>query len=821
MDNKRETSSVVDELNRLDGQIDAAPDLNALKPIFYRLEEITKNNSADFDVQKRVSGIKQHLMSRGRQLKPEGGLTTGSNPMLASQATGPVGIAMSTTGALPVPSVPPDSYPAEIDNTLPLPNPTRTASDESIGTRTESLREVYVPPVRTPSPPPPPPPPPAAGPPANWKKPALIGGIIGLVVVAAIAGLMAYAKRKPAPPPAPAVSTVAVSVATIPTGADIRVNDQSTCKSNCRIDLKPGQYNLMAVLPGYEQALQSVTVEAGHPANLSLTLIPQAPTLKILTDLGNGGQVVLDGKPMGPLQDGQAVLDHLAAGTHDVKISSDKGGEAKFSFLASPGSAPTLQGSIATKNLAAVLASGLGSQIHIGTSITPMKVSLDGKPVGDAGANGIDLNDIAAGDHELTLNDGKDDRKLTVTASPAPVLTAWINASTSGVLVVNAGEDNATVLVDGKAYPHKTKRGQLWIYNLAPKDYKIKVVKQGFQDSQEQTASVKKGEEARLAFKLQAIPQIAVLHITGATAGADVLIDNQSVGKIDASGSLSYPNVAPGDHTIEIRREQYMPKNLSKTFRPGETLELSGEAVVLERATGTLRLTMTPKEAQVLIRRSDESHGNPIVAGSHSLPAGNYVLVGKAPGYTDSTISVQVKPGDLAVADVKLVKENGAVKPAAAKADWEHPAEWQADNGWLVHSGGNFVPFNVQPSTGVFVFSVRLLKGGVFTKHIQWRVNSVDEKNYVLFQLEKKTLQSRIVSNGKSVERPKVQIEGQEPFTLQIEISADRIVHKMREGDQWVVIDTLPQANANQGRFGFFIPGKDEVAISGFSFSPR
>ena len=156
MDNKRETSSVVDELNRLDGQIDAAPDLNALKPIFYRLEEITKDNSADLDVQKRVSGIKQHLMSRGRELKPEGGVTTGSNPLLASHTTGSLGIAMSATGAPPVPSMPTSSYPAQIDHTLPLPNPGRTAPEESVGNRTESMREVYVPPVRTPPPPSPP-----------------------------------------------------------------------------------------------------------------------------------------------------------------------------------------------------------------------------------------------------------------------------------------------------------------------------------------------------------------------------------------------------------------------------------------------------------------------------------------------------------------------------------------------------------------------------------------------------------------------------------------------------------------------------------------
>src|SRR5260221_470963 len=134
-----------------------------------------------------------------------------------------------------------------------------------------------------------------------------------------------------------------------------------------------------------------------------------------------------------------------------------------------------------------------------------MKVSLDGKPVGDAGKDGIDLKDVTPGDHELTLNDGKEDRKLTITANPAPTLTAWVNANTSGgTLVVSAGEDDATVSIDGKPYPRKTKRGQLWIPNMPPKDYKVKVAKPGFQDVSEQVASVKKGAEARLTFKLQA-----------------------------------------------------------------------------------------------------------------------------------------------------------------------------------------------------------------------------------------------------------------------------------------------------------------------------
>jgi hypothetical protein len=588
------------------------------------------------------------------------------------------------------------------------------------------------------------------------------------------------------------------------------------------VDLEPGQYNLSAVLPGYEQALQSITVEKDHPLNLSLTLVPQAPSLKILTDLANGGQVMLDGKPAGAMQDGQIVLDRVAEGRHEVKITSDKGGEAKFAFQVTPGAAPAIEGIITARNLAAVVASSLGSQIHVGAN-APMKVSLDGKPVGDAGPEGIDLKDVAAGDHELTLNDGKEDRKLTVTATPSPVLTAWINASVSGgILVVNAGEDGATVMIDGKAYPRKTRRGQLWIPNLPPKDYTVKVVKAGFQDVAEQKATVKKGAETRLAFKLQAIPQIAVLKISGGIAGAEVFVDKQSVGKIETDGTLSYSNVAPGEHTIEIRREQYTPKTMTRTFGPGATVELSGDNVAMERASGSLKLTVTPSNAQVTIRRSDENRANPITAGSHPLPVGSYTLVAKASGYTDATMNVQVRGGDFVIADLKLVKEGAtAPKLPAVKADWERPGDWQPENGWLIHKGGNFVAFGAQPSTGLFTFSCQLLKGGIINKHIQWRVDYVDEKNYVNYTIDKKSLQSKIVTNGKGVDRPKIQLDTQEPFTMQIEIAPDTIIHRMREGEQWVVIDRLSRPGANQGKFGFYIPGKDEVAISGFAFSPR
>ena len=57
------------ELKSLERKIDVAADLGALKSIFFRLEEIAKENANDFDVQLAVGDLKQHLVNRGTKLK--------------------------------------------------------------------------------------------------------------------------------------------------------------------------------------------------------------------------------------------------------------------------------------------------------------------------------------------------------------------------------------------------------------------------------------------------------------------------------------------------------------------------------------------------------------------------------------------------------------------------------------------------------------------------------------------------------------------------------------------------------------------------------
>ena len=70
----------LDELKNLDRQVESITDLAGLKPIFYRLDEIAKQNPDDFEVQLVVGDIKQHLVNRGTRLKeqpaPPGGTGT-------------------------------------------------------------------------------------------------------------------------------------------------------------------------------------------------------------------------------------------------------------------------------------------------------------------------------------------------------------------------------------------------------------------------------------------------------------------------------------------------------------------------------------------------------------------------------------------------------------------------------------------------------------------------------------------------------------------------------------------------------------------------
>jgi len=133
------------------------------------------------------------------------------------------------------------------------------------------------------------------------------------------------------------------------------------------------------------------------------------------------------------------------------------------------------------------------------------------------------------------------------------------------------------------------------------------------------------------------------------------------------------------------------------------------------------------------------------------------------------------------------------------------------------------------PSAGTYAFDILLGKGGgVFRgKDLEWFANYRDEKNYVLFRLEKTTLRRIVVENGKKTEYPKrahnLGLKDEMMASVQVEVDDDLIVNRVKNGDHWTVVDSFVSRGGHmtEGRFGIHVIGNDEVRISGFSFKPK
>ncbi len=142
----------------------------------------------------------------------------------------------------------------------------------------------------------------------------------------------------------------------------------------------------------------------------------------------------------------------------------------------------------------------------------------------------------------------------------------------TGTLIVVAGQDDASVFLDGKLQPQLTQAGQLRLPNLELKDYVVQVSKNGFQDPPPQKIRIGKGERATLNFNLQPQPLLASLTIQGGTPETTVLVDQTVVGTIHADGALFVSTVNPGDHTVELRKEGFKPRQFKKHFAIGATI---------------------------------------------------------------------------------------------------------------------------------------------------------------------------------------------------------------------------------------------------------
>ena len=756
MEQQQSGITPLEELNRLDAEFGSVTDLSDLRPIFYRLEEIERENRGDFEVQLQVADLRRRLVERGVQLGAR------------SRA-----------------------------------NCTAAARDAR-----ESVPERW-----------------------GWRRLIYVGILVGLLGSLGLWVTMVQIARERNPDLAP-VSTsstaIPVNITTTPPGATIQINNETKCTSNCKISLSPGNYQVTALMDGFDPVATGVTVVPGAPVNVNLNLSAQAQAVRVLTDLPSGS-VSLDDQPAGQLQEGQLILDRVPNGAHTMQITGG-GGTARFAFELVGGKPPVITGPITSRDVTAVLVSSLGNEASVQTN-SPQKITLDAQPQGETTDSGLQLKNVTPGNHDLMIGEGKDAKKMVVTFGAAPMLTAFVKSDVNaGTLVVATGEDGVSVFVNGKEQKRRTDRGQLRVMTLG--DVTVRVAKEGFQPLLERSAKINKGEETRLEFKLIPLPQVASLQVRGASPGTSVHLGDRILGTIGADGSLSVANLPPGEHVLELRRQGFANKKFTRTFRAGETVLLTGAELAMVPTTALVHLALSPPDAAVTWRHSDESQTHAVREPSFKLEAGSYVFSIKAPGYEDRTERVQVAAGETRTLEFRLTKAAVTVTqtkplPASSPIDWSKTG-WDFEDGAWVKKGGSFVVVRSGPVNGTVTFTAELKKGGGFLRgagKIRWFLDYTDSKNYALFELDKKNFTIKEIREGRSLDRGKRSQPGGDlrSVEIQVEVSGDRVTNRMKVGQQWMTLDswTVPGHDFTDGKFGFFVPGSDEIGITNFHYSPR
>lgn len=238
------------------------------------------------------------------------------------------------------------------------------------------------------------------------------------------------------------------------------------------------------------------------------------------------------------------------------------------------------------------------------------------------------------------------------------------------------------------------------------------------------------------------------------------------------------------------------------------TISLAAADASLEAAAGALKIAFAPTDARVAIMKGEllemVSRGVP-----PNLAAGTSTLTARTTeGFTRSA-ALKVTTGPSKTLDLSLAP--------IGMSKWDDSGAWKRDGDSFIRKGGDFVLYGIAPVSGTLAFSAALTKGHL----VQWVLNYIDPKNYVLFQMDDDYFYRTVIRNGEKTDQIKIPDEcDKKSFrTLLIRDSPTKLVYQIKHGDSWIALDrwTQPGVNLSLGKFGFRIPGNDEVALFRFA----
>jgi serine/threonine protein kinase len=335
--------------------------------------------------------------------------------------------------------------------------------------------------------------------------------------------------------------------------------------------------------------------------------------------------------------------------------------------------------------------------------------------------------------------------------------------------------------------------------------------------SEAQTPGVPLSPSSKLKTASSRSPRMASLVIQGGSDGLQVFIDGEWRGTLKSDGALSVADIKPGQHSLEFRKEGFLTRTIEKQFAAATPLTLGADQVTLERAVGTLQIVVSPANGHATYKHQNETESHALEGNKVDLAEGTYLVTASAPGYAERSQNVQIVAGQSQHLELQLTPLK--LKPVLhGMAEWE-TGGWKRDGEWYVRRGGDIFLYPVTPTSGDFRFQASLRRG----RRFQWILNYSDPKNYLLFQIDKNNFSRYQVLNGKRTKLKEIPhgLETKDAYQLQIVLTPGKVTHQAYEGGKWLPLDEWSEIPAalSGGKFGFYIPGKDELAVSHFEFA--
>jgi len=196
---------------------------------------------------------------------------------------------------------------------------------------------------------------------------------------------------------------------------------------------------------------------------------------------------------------------------------------------------------------------GKDATVYGGNLLKSVRTGDQNVPVPPSGAD-LNLTDLG---REISFGEGKAEGSIVIDISNAPALTIH-SLTTEGQLKISTDAQGANLTVDG--VPAQRRKGG-WLITGLVGFHTFVISAEGY-PTQQWTMRLLPGQSLKkfvpLVPKVQP-PAVALLDIQDGTPGADVYVDGNLQGQIDASGKLIIP-VKVGLHTVAISKQDYESK---------------------------------------------------------------------------------------------------------------------------------------------------------------------------------------------------------------------------------------------------------------------